>query len=164
MITKAFPKPLLTGILLATWLLALGTLHPGAIVLGFALSWVIALVTDRFWPDAPKGIRVKPIFGFLAIALYDVVVANVEVAWIILTRRAENLEPHFVEIPLELDHPLAITILADTISLTPGTVSTNLSGDQETLLVHSLDCPDQEEEIAAIKRRYESRLREIFND
>ena len=65
-------------------------------------------------------------------------------------------------IPLELRSPEAITALAGTISLTPGTVSCDLSADGRSLLVHCLDAPDAEEAVRQMKERYEARLMEIF--
>ena len=64
--------------------------------------------------------------------------------------------------PLALTSPEAITVLAGTITMTPGTVSAELSADGRALLVHGLDVPDPEALVAEIKSRYEARLLEIF--
>ena len=63
---------------------------------------------------------------------------------------------------MELDTPEAITVFAGTISLTPGTVSSDISACGNYLLVHSLHAPDPAGEIAKVKQRYEARLKEIF--
>ena len=65
-------------------------------------------------------------------------------------------------IPLALTSPEAITVLAGTITMTPGTVSAELSADGRALLVHGLDVPDPDALVAEIKSRYEARLLEIF--
>jgi multicomponent K+:H+ antiporter subunit E len=67
-----------------------------------------------------------------------------------------------VTVPLELRSPEAITVLAGTITMTPGTVSCDLSADGRSLLVHCLDAPDAEEAVRQMKARYEARLMEIF--
>ena len=54
------------------------------------------------------------------------------------------------------------TVLAGTITMTPGTVSCDLSADGRSLLVHCLDAPDAEEAVRQMKVRYEARLKEIF--
>jgi len=74
----------------------------------------------------------------------------------------ERLRPVFVRVPLALTSDLAISLLANTICLTPGTVSSRLSPDRAHLLVHALDAADATELAATIKRRYEAPLREIF--
>jgi multicomponent K+:H+ antiporter subunit E len=86
----------------------------------------------------------------------------VQVAWIILTRRNSKLRPSWIVIPLDLRTPEAITVLAGTITLTPGTVSADISNNGRSLLVHALDAPDPDAVRDEIKQRYESRLKEIF--
>ena len=73
-----------------------------------------------------------------------------------------RLRPGFVELPLDLTDEFAITLLASTISLTPGTVSADVSEDRRTLLIHALDVDDQDAMIRQIKQRYERPLKEIF--
>jgi multicomponent K+:H+ antiporter subunit E len=67
-----------------------------------------------------------------------------------------------VTVPLDITSPEAITTLAGTITMTPGTLSADVSADGRALLVHCLDTGDPEATVAAIKRRYEDRLRRIF--
>lgn len=90
------------------------------------------------------------------------VVANLQVTRLILFRPAARLDVRWVVLPLELRSPEAITVLAGTITMTPGTVSCDLSADGRSLLVHCLDAPDAEEAVRAMKDRYEARLKEIF--
>jgi len=99
---------------------------------------------------------------YLGVVLWDIVVANFEVAWIILTKRDRDLRSAWLVIPLDVRQPEAITTLAGTISLTPGTVSADVSSDGRLLLVHALDVADTEEAIAKIKSRYEARLERIY--
>ena len=94
--------------------------------------------------------------------MWDIIVANVQVAWIILTKSNAELRPAWVVIPLELVQPEAITILAGTITLTPGTVSADLSNEGHSLLVHALHTDDPDGVRDEIKQRYEARLKEIF--
>lgn len=65
-------------------------------------------------------------------------------------------------VPLDLTAPEAITALAGTITMTPGTLSADLSADGKALLVHCLETDDPEGVVATIKQRYERRLKEIF--
>ncbi|HKK99543.1 MAG TPA: Na+/H+ antiporter subunit E, partial [Desulfotignum sp.] len=74
-----------------------------------------------------------------------------------------RLRPRFLEIPLDTQDPMVITILASVISLTPGTVSAEVSKDRQTLIVHGLDVADEKTAIHTIKTRYEAPLKEIFS-
>ena len=70
--------------------------------------------------------------------------ANLQVTRLILLVPRDRLRSAFVTIPLELTSPEAITVLAGTITMTPGTLSAELSADGRSLLVHGLDVPDPE--------------------
>jgi len=159
---KWLPQPLMSLSLLVIWLLLQNEISAGHIVLGAIFAILIPLFTSSFWTDRPvirnwlTGIR----FGL--VVLWDIVVANVQVAGLILFRRPQSLSPHFLVIPLDTISPYAIAILAGTITMTPGTVSSDLDPEGRYLLVHGLNVDDPDEVIATIKRRYEAPLRKIF--
>jgi len=158
---RYLPHPLLTPILAAVWLLLNNSLAPGHVVLGLLLGWAIPWFTLRFWPERVRIQRPLLLMRFIAVVLYDIVVANLVVARRILGR-PERLRPAFVSLPLDLTSDLAISLLANTICLTPGTVSARLSPDRRHLLVHGLHVPDANELVATIKARYEAPLKEVF--
>lgn len=160
--SRILPHPLLSGFLVITWLLLVNSISPGAIVFGLAVALVIPPVTTRFWAQAPKLRRPAMLPRLLPVVLWDILVANITVAWIVLTRPNERLRPQFLRVPLDIRDPYAIISLASIITLTPGTVSVQLDPDQWVLHVHALDCPDADAAIAEIKRRYERPLGELF--
>jgi multicomponent K+:H+ antiporter subunit E len=155
------PHPLLTPILTMVWLLLNNTLAPGHIVLGMVLGWAIPHFTLAFWPDQVRIYRPISLLRFAGFFLVEVIVANVAVARLVLAG-PKALNPLFVPVPLDLTNDLALSLLANTICLTPGTVSAHLSADQRVLLVHALDCTDPDELVRTIKLRFEMPLREIF--
>ncbi|MEL6570945.1 MAG: Na+/H+ antiporter subunit E [Pseudomonadota bacterium] len=157
-----FPHPLLTVILTITWALLQNTISPGMVLFGFILGIIIPILTAAWWPDRPTSFRAGKMVSYSAVVLWDILVANIQVAWIVLTVPNNKLKPAWIIIPLELKEPEAITILAGTITLTPGTVSADLSDEGHSLLVHVLHTDDPEGEVATIKSRYEARLKEIF--
>ncbi len=161
MSSRLLPHPLLTPALAGVWLLLNNSLDPGHIILGALLGWLIPLFTLRFWPEPVKIHRPLLLLRFTLVVLYDIVLANMVVARRILGR-PESLRPTLVEVPLDLRVDLAISLLANTICLTPGTVSARLSGDRRTLLVHALDAADADAVRAQIKARYEAPLKEVF--
>lgn len=158
---RLLPHPLLTPILAGVWLLLNNSLAPGHIVLGLLLGWAIPAFTLRFWPERVCIRQPLTLLRFLTIVLYDIIVANLIVARRILGTPA-RLKPAFVTVPLALKTDLAISLLANTISLTPGTVSARLAPDRRSLLVHGLHVPDAAALAATIKARYEAPLKEVF--
>ena len=156
------PHPLLTLLLAVVWILLQNQFSWGMAVFGVILGVIIAKATNKWWPGRPQGIAVGKFISYALIVLWDIMVANVEVAMIVLFKPNSQLKPTWIAIPLDLRQPEAITILAGTITLTPGTVSADLSDQGHSLLVHVLHTDDPEAEKNIIKERYERRLKEIF--
>lgn len=161
MARRGLPHPLLSLCLLLVWLLLVNDFSLGQWLLGALLGWLIPLVSQAFWITAPRIHQPLKLLPFFLRVLGDIVIANLQMAKLILGPSAK-LRPAFVEIPVLLEDELALTILASVISLTPGTVSADLSDDRRTLLVHSLDVADEAALVQEIKTRYEAPLLEVF--
>jgi multicomponent K+:H+ antiporter subunit E len=155
------PHPLLSLTLLLVWLLLVNDMSVGHWLLGALLGWLIPLLTQVFWINPPRVHKPLKLCLFFLRVLGDIVIANLQVAKLILGPSA-RLRPAFVEIPMLLEDELALTMLASIISLTPGTVSADLSDDRKILLVHGLDVDDEATLVAQIKLRYEAPLLEVF--
>lgn len=156
------PHPVLTALMAIVWMLLQPEWSAGMAVFGLLLGIVIPLSTARWWPDRPRRFALGRMIAYCLLVVWDIAVANVKIAWIILTKSNARMRPVWVVVPLELRAPEAIAILAGTITLTPGTVSADLSDGGHSLLVHALDAPDPSAVRDEIKTRYERRLLEIF--
>ncbi|MFN3750283.1 MAG: Na+/H+ antiporter subunit E [Thiobacillus sp.] len=157
------PHPLLTAALTLLWLLLVNELSAGHVVLGALLGWLIPFATSRFWPEQIRIRHTGVLARFLGVFAVDIVRGSFHVAGLILKGPA-HLRPAFVEVPLALTTDLAISLLANTISLTPGTVSARLSADRRTLVVHTIDTGDAAALVAEIKQRYEAPLKQVFEE
>jgi len=169
---KWLPTPVLSLLLFIVWLLLNNSASNGHLVLAFILAIVIPLVTSPFRTKQPLIIKPGLAIRHLMLVLYDIVTANFQVAVLILGP-TKKLSPAFVKVPLDLTHSMPITILASTVSLTPGTVSAEVYPWKESytedetlvkrfLLIHVLDLKDEQALINTIKQRYEAPLKEIF--
>jgi multicomponent K+:H+ antiporter subunit E len=169
---KWLPTPFMSLLLFVVWLLLNNSLAPGHLILAAFLAVVIPLVVSPFSTKQPRIVKPGLALRHLLLVLYDIITANVQVAILILGP-TKKLTPGFVKIPLDLTHSMPITILASTVSLTPGTVSAevyplseSLSEDQISeqrfLLIHVLNLTDEQALIDTIKQRYEAPLMEIF--
>ncbi|MBT0671436.1 Na+/H+ antiporter subunit E [Novosphingobium profundi] len=162
MIARLLPHPGLTAMLLVMWMIVFNSLNPGVALLGLVFAVLVPLFSAPFWPERARIRFGWPLLAYVLLVVWDIVVANFQVARLILFKRTRDFRPAWLSIPLELHSAEAITVLAGTISLTPGTVSVDISTDARHLLVHALHTEDPEAEIAQIKTRYERRLLEIF--
>ncbi len=158
---KMFPHPVLTLVLWSVWLLLNNTLGAGHIILGLVLAILIPWLTSGFWPEKVRIEAPLTLLKFLCVVLWDILVANITVAKLILGRN-KKLKPSFFYIDLDIKTPLGISVLANTISLTPWTVSCDLTEDRSRLLVHALHIDDIPATVKEIKERYEKPLKEVF--
>ena len=158
---RAFPQPMITLVILGLWMALASSFSLGNLLLGTVLALLIPQFTKHFWPDQPRIAR--PVRGLMLVALviYDIVVANLQVARLVLGP-ISRLRPQLVELPLDIEDPFVATVLGSIISLTPGTVSIEIDTKERVLLIHALDVDDKDALIASIKARYEAPLKEIF--
>ena len=157
------PHPFLTLLLAIVWTFLYNDISAGMIVFGILLGIIIPWGTSIWWPDTPKGFRIGKMITYSLIVMWDILIANIQVAWIVLTVPNSKLKPAWIVVPLTLRQPEAITVLAGTITLTPGTVSSDLSDQGHSILVHVLHTDDPDAIRDDIKTRYERRLTEIFS-
>ena len=162
MLRRLIPHPTLSITLTLVWIGLVNTVTLGNILLGAALGLIIPIITEPYWPDRPKLRRPLMIAEYALVVLWDIIVANVQVAMIILFKPEKAIVSQWIPVPLELKSPEAITVLAGTITMTPGTVSATLAADGSAILVHCLDTDDPDAVRDEIKSRYERRLKEIF--
>lgn len=162
MLSRYLPHPVLSGFVLLIWLLLVNSASPGALLVGAVLGAAVPLMTQRFRSEQIRFVRPRVLLSLVPRVLLDIVLANLAVARIILTRASTDLRPAFLSIPLELRDPHGIVALASIITLTPGTVSVQLSDDRRLLHVHMLDCPDADAAVEEIRSRYEHPLKELL--
>lgn len=155
-----FPMPLHSLLLWVLWLM-LNTFSVGHAVLGAILAFVIPLLAARLSEPQPGISKPMTAIRYVFRVTGDIIVSNLIVAKQVLGATSK-LKPGFVAYPLQLKQELPITILASTISLTPGTVSVEFSEDYQWLYIHALNLDDADEVIDSIRTRYEQPLQEIF--
>jgi len=160
-VKRLLPAPLLSAALLLCWLMLNQSASAGNWLLGGALALAVPWFTERLRPDKPRLKAWSAVLRLGGVVLKDIVLSNVEVARRVLGPESV-LSPGWVWVPLDIRDPHAIVALAGIITLTPGTLSAELSEDRRHLLVHAFNLGDAQALVADIKARYETPLREIF--
>ena len=143
------------------WGLANGQISLSSLVVGFALGYGILWFSQpimgpsRYFQRLPVGLR---FFGYF---LWQLLLSNLRVAYDVITPRL-YMRPGIVAVPLDAKTDLEITLLANLITLTPGTLSLDVSKDRRTLYVHAMfvDSPDNVRD--SIKNGFERRLLELI--
>jgi multicomponent K+:H+ antiporter subunit E len=155
---------LLSLALFVTWLMLNESASIGNLLLAALFAIVLPWATARWRPEPPRirslGVALRLAFTVLG----DIVKSNIAVAKLILGDE-RRITPRFVWVPLALSDRHAIVTLAGIVTMTPGTLSADLSDDRRHLLVHAFDVDDDTAQaalIADIKTHYEAPLKLIF--
>jgi multicomponent K+:H+ antiporter subunit E len=159
--SRLFPHPWISAALFVASLMLWGGL--GALQLAGAALFAIAIPHVLRRLDGPGVVLARPAVAvrLVLVVLWDIVLANIAVARLILGPM-RRLRPVFVEVPLDSPHPQVATLLAMIVTMTPGTVSTDIDDGRTRLLVHVLDTGDPAGVVDSIKARYERPLKEIY--
>lgn len=155
---------LLVNILLAlAWAALTGGFGVVDLAFGFAMG-ALALFFARH--QAPGGDRyfrrLTATVRFVAYVVWELVLANLKVARTVLFTPASALRPGIVAVPLDLRTDVQITTLANLITLTPGTLSLDVSDDRRVLYVHAIEVDDPARFRDETKRGFERAVREVF--
>ncbi|MFC6487556.1 Na+/H+ antiporter subunit E [Nitratireductor sp. GCM10026969] len=152
----------LVNILLAlVWAAITGAFTLSNIVFGFLLG-ALALYLIREQAGSlgyfRRGMR---FISLAALFLYELVLSAWRVALLVLSPRM-NLKPGIFAYPLKVERDLEITLLANMITLTPGTLSVDVSEDHKFLYIHAIDCSEPDSLRRDIAQGFERRIMEAF--
>jgi len=162
MIRRLLPHPGLSVFLVLFWLVLANAWTVNSLLMALLVGLLVPLLTAPWWPNGARMARPWLLVPYAVLVVWDVIVANFQVARVILFLPKDRIRSTFVAVPVELTQPEAITLLAGTITMTPGTLTADWSEDGRTLLIHALHAPDPDAVRAEIKTRYEARLKRIF--
>ncbi len=158
---RLLPSLPLSVAVFVLWLLLVADFGIGQMLLALVLAVALPLAASLLGPEPARFGRARVALRLLPVVLWDMVLSNIEVARRILGPE-KALKPAFLWLPLDITSIHGITALASIITLTPGTLSAELTEDRRHLLVHCFNLDDPERQVATIKARYEAPLKEIF--
>lgn len=127
-------------------------------VLGFLVLWLLQPlfgVPDKYFLRAYRVVRLILFF------LYDLAVSSIRVAYDVLTP-TDHSNPKILEMPLDVKSDIEILLVTNLISLTPGTLSLDVTADRKTLIVHAMFADDPDAVIASLKQGMERMVKEVF--
>lgn len=154
---------LLKTLLLATaWLALSGSAAPENVVFALLLAFVaLRLFGSREPPGAGVLARVPAAVSLLGFFLWELLLANLKVALCVLLP-GRYLRPGIVAVPLDLRSEAGIALLANLITLTPGTLSVEIAQDHSTLYVHALAVDEPAALVRELKQGFERRVRKVL--
>ena len=152
---------LLNLILTIVWVFITGSMALANFIFGFLLSFLVLWLTSRKQENRKYFVITPRIVGFFFYFLYELLKANLQVAADVVTPKF-YMKPGIVAYPLDAKSNLEITLLANVISLTPGTLSLDVSDDKKYLYIHAMYVNDKNDFIEGIKTGFERRILAIL--
>lgn len=151
----------LSNLLLAVfWALASGRVTVGTLVVGFVAGFVTIFVTRRATGAEAYTRKARGVAVLVLVFVRELVEANLRLAYDVVTP-THHMRPAIVAIPLDVTSDFEITLLANLITLTPGTLSLHVSDDRSVLFIHSVYTPDADRLRHSIKEGLERRILEL---
>lgn len=161
LLQRWFPHPFVSVIVAMSWVMLAHNMEAGTVLMALFLAILIPRMVAPFIDYTPN-IRWIPAMRLFWVVVWDIIVANIKVAILVLGP-TKNLHPKWFRVPLDTEHEEVNALLAMIITTTPGTVSAGIDQDRGDILVHALSTDDEAAEIEVIKQRYERPLIEIFS-
>lgn len=152
---------LLNVLLAIAWTGLNGQFTPEHLFAGFFLGYVMLFISRRALRCEHYVTKVPVVLRFALYFAYELLTANIRVAWEVITPRF-RMNPAIVAIPLDLTRDFEITLLAQLITLTPGTLSIDVSTDKRVLYVHSMYVTNVDDFRHSIKNGFERQVKELF--
>jgi multicomponent Na+:H+ antiporter subunit E len=146
-------------VLALAWMALTGQFDPVNFVAGFVIGYLLLRLVRR--PGEPLAYFKKAmlVIRFTGFYLWELVLANLRVALAILSPKP-RLAPAVVAVPLEARSDIAVTLLANLITLTPGTLALDVSSDSSVMYVHAMHADDLDKVRLDIKT-LETRVLEV---
>lgn len=152
--------PVLSLLLAVSWLALSRSLEPVHLLSAVLIALIVPRMLDGFlWPG--RSIDWFAALRLLMVVLWDIVVANITVARLVLGPMGRP-QPMWMAVPMACDHPRVNALFASIITTTPGTVSAVVDEQRRVIWVHALDCSDALTMVADMKHRYEAPLLRVF--
>jgi len=143
------------------WAAVSGSFSQLNLLFGFVLGvFALSLIREQVGTTGYLE-RVRRILSLALLFLYELMLSAFRVAVLVLKPRID-VKPGIIAYPLKVDRDLEITLLANMITLTPGTLSVDVSHDRRFLYVHALDCSDPEAIKEGIANGFERKILEAF--
>jgi multicomponent Na+:H+ antiporter subunit E len=152
----------LLNILLALlWAAVDGTFTFATFGFGFAVGYLVVLVARPVLGSSGYYTKLWQALGFMGYYVWELVLSSLRVAYDVLTPPF-HMNPGIVRVPLDVQTDVQITILANLISLTPGTLSLDVSTDRKVLYIHAMYIDD--DDVEALRREIKTGMeRRVLN-
>lgn len=154
---------LLTLVLALVWVGLTGELTLATFVVGLLLG---VIIINPFGKRTLRVLKLNirhiiPLIELFFIFLFELLMANLTVLAKVFSPKL-NIKPGIIKVPVEVEGPFWITTLANMITLTPGTLTVEVSPDNKYFYVHCLNIDNEDSIVSDIKGTFEKKIQEVY--
>jgi multicomponent Na+:H+ antiporter subunit E len=149
------------NILALIWMSLQGEFSSANLAFGFLVGYLILLIARPALPPSSYSRKVMQLANLALYLIWHIIIANIQIAWRVLKPRLE-LRPAVIAVRLSARSDAEITALANLITLTPGTLTVDISPDHSALYVHTMYLQDHRQFTRALKLGLERRVLEVL--
>ncbi|WCP69394.1 Na+/H+ antiporter subunit E [Vibrio tubiashii] len=142
------------------WMMLNGSYTSLSFAIGFTVGFLALRLSQPFGLKTSYFRRFTALLSLLIYFCYEMVISVARVVWDVVTPTHLS-DPDIVYIPLDVRTDLEISLLANMVSLTPGSLSLDITQDKKHMVVHAMFAPDHEKVIREIKEGLEKRILEV---
>lgn len=143
------------------WVFVTEHFTPINLFIGFVVGYVLLLLVSPALEETRYFSKVPQAFGLLVFFIWELTKANFRMAYYVVSPLS-RMNPGVIAVPLEPMSDLELVSLANIITLTPGTLSLDISDDHSMLYIHTMDVGDPDQFRRYIKGGFERRIRNLF--
>lgn len=147
--------------LVFAWVAVTGEMSVGNLLEGVILAGLLVLLLRVPLRRRFRLEKVPKALGLLLYFLKEILLSNAAVARSLLSP-VSSLSPGIVAVPLDVKSDAGITVLANLITVTPGSLCIDVSPDRRTLYIHALHVEDPDAFRREVKEGFEKRVKEVF--
>ena len=151
----------LNAFLAVSWAALIGSFSATNLLLGYVIGYFALWIARPLFGESSYFERVWRVLRLAALFIYELVVSSLRVVWDVLTPTHLS-RPGIIAVPLDVTRDDEILLVANLISLTPGSLSLDLSADRKTLYVHAMFVDDPEKIRHELKMGMERRVLEAL--
>jgi multicomponent Na+:H+ antiporter subunit E len=148
-------------VLAVVWAALSGGFTIAGLLTGFVLGFVTLWIMQPLFPQSRYCSKTIGIVRLALFFLWELLVSSIRVAWSVIVPLRHS-KPGIVSVPLDVVTDTEITVLGNLISLTPGSLSLDISPDRRHLIVHAMFIEDPDDFRRELKRGMEHRVREAL--
>lgn len=143
------------------WTSLTGSFTPNTLTQGFIVGYLVLWLASPMYGTATYFKKFRQTISFLLFFVWELAISTLRVAYVVIKPNLD-IQPGIVAVPLDVKTDTEIMLLANLITVTPGSLSLDISYDRRVIYIHVMHVTDVEAYRRGIKQGFEKRIGELF--